>query len=167
MSHGPRVAESWSPDLPHPDPRRELFARALANGSGASAAYRAHMAKAGTTAASIKAAAWTVAKESPGVKERVEWLRRRLADKLEVDDVPLTATEIRGLMESVTTALTECHQIGQLSGVASPSELSKLDKAIVTHIGRLHRSTTPDAKPKTAAEFQWNLDAVPECTCDD
>ena len=89
MSRGPRVPDDWTPAQKHPDPRRCLFAAAISNGAGMSAAYRAHMAKPGTTAASIKAAAWATAKEEP-VRLRIEYLRRRLAERLGVDDAPLT-----------------------------------------------------------------------------
>tara|TARA_R110002110_G_scaffold21167_24_gene84522 strand:+ start:1962 stop:2471 length:510 start_codon:yes stop_codon:yes gene_type:complete len=169
MTQTRRVPDGWTPADGHPDPRRDRFAKALAQGGSPSACYIAHMAKAGKAANkdSVKASAWQCAKEPP-VAALILHYRELLNAKLEVDEeTPITADELRGLMEEVSTILGEAHDVGEMSGVASENLLAKVRRALTVHVGRLTRATAPDKKASPAPVQALNLDAVPAwCRCD-
>lgn len=162
------MPQGWTPDQPHPDKRRELFAKSLANGAGPSAAFSAHMSKnGGKNANSVKASAYKIQREGP-VSARVLWWRDQLNSRLEVDEsTPITSTELRNLMEEVSAVLVDAHHTGEMSGVASEALLAKVRRAHVVHLGRLSRSTRPETRMAAHDVPPLNMYAVPLwCACD-
>lgn len=133
-----RVPDSWTPDRPHPDPRRERYCRMRSQGAGPSAAYTASLSNGTAKPTSVKASAHHVDRE-PAVADRIRWLRKSYAERIGEKDEPLTGASIAELMYSVSDTLSEAHDVAE-GAVASESDLSKIRQKLTTHVGRLARA---------------------------
>jgi len=145
------------------DPKKERFARARALGLGPSAAYSANIAAPGTTKASIKSAAHLFERR-PEVAERIAFLRRQYSDRIE-SAPEINATTLRDLMEEALRCLTDVHDVAELTGLASESDLSKLRQKITTTVGKMRRATTP-VRDQKVRSFAVDTDALLWCLCE-
>lgn len=162
MSKGKAVPDSWTPDLPHTDPRREKYCLSRSQGAGPSQAYKICLAADDAKSTSIKSAAHHVDREGP-VASRIEFLRKAYSDRLNMPET-LSGNDIRTLMHEVTDALELAHDVAEGS-VASESDLSKIRQKLTVHIGRLARAHSSEhvdiAESKTAS-----INVPPWCACE-
>ena len=156
------IPEDWTAHQPHPDPRRELICKARAGGAGPSAAYKAHIAKDGVKATSIKSAAHHLTRD-PHVHQRTEWLRKAYSARTRGDDTPITTETLRDLMHGCTDAMMDAMRSAELAGIASQSTLARLRKITVVHASRIGRSVGSDAE--TVAKPKAGMDVPPWCEC--
>lgn len=154
----------WDGSQPHPDAARERFSRSVSMGMASSQAYAKHLyRKTGeVNKDSLKSSGHVVRRETM-VAQRIEWLRRERAEQRDVPE-ELTADLLDELMQEVSTCLEDAHRACEASGVASPSELSRLRKILVIHAGRITRSTTPKSESETVPA-DCELKLVPDCVC--
>lgn len=144
-------------------PKLERFARAISGGAGYSAAYKAHMAKAGTSLASIKGNAWRIVKR-PEVKARIEYLISEINQKATEQEKELSLADIASLMGEVTSIMVETIAAAEVSCIASQADLQKLRDRLVVHLGRLGRSVDSSAMPEDETSIS-NLNIPFYCKC--
>lgn len=156
------VPDNWTPDKPHPDPRRERYCRMRSQGGAPSACYRAAISDT-AKATSVKASAHHVDREE-AVADRVRWLRKSYAARIEEKDEPLTGESIAALMYEVSDVLQEAHDVAEGS-VASESDLSRIRQRLTVHIGRVSRSDVIAEEAPAPKIPGLDLSRLKPCRC--
>lgn len=138
------VPAGWTPDQPHPDPRREGFVQHAARGLALSEAYR----RTGTgqlTQDTAKSNGHRMSKEPP-VAARIEWLRADTLLRQKEGPATLTRDDLLDLMGEVTAGFEAAiDALERAQG--SPRTVAQLRADLVTHVGRLHRMQPSRERP--------------------
>lgn len=158
------VPDGWTPDQPHPDPRRENFSQRLARGEQKATVYRA-TGTGNIGEATARTNGHRMANEE-AVRARVEHLRA--AELARRQDAPETMTHatVLNLMGAATTTLAAAADALERAG-GSPTATAKLRSELVTHVSRIHRLDPVKDAPNCTDDDPLGrvLANLPPCSC--
>jgi len=161
-SAGPKVPASWNSSKPHPDPRREAFAKSVALGSSYINAYKAHIGK-DAQYDSIKSSAYKVATHEQPVIDRIIWWRQEFRNQLEIPE-QLDGVMLKDLLIESVNAIQSAYQAAEASGCCNPIELTRISALTTRIIGRFSRNAESDNRPPKQ-DFKPDLGHIKYCNC--
>lgn len=160
---GARVSAEWSPSERHPDKRREAAAQMLARGVPASTAYAERVARKEVTSGTARTNGMKLRKE-PAMIARVEHIKaERAAAEEEIESFDHTA--LAATMREATESLEHAYKAAEQAG-ADPKQLSRIRRALTTHISRMTAALESTAEAAPAAKTNADIVRLDWCDCD-